>query len=182
MGRGRTKGTITNVKFDPERLTNARILNGIKTDQEIVNALRSRGITESTLSNARYHKNINKDVLRIIAQYLNVGIHYLSGFELETFDEVLADEFEANGYTSEDPPSLEIIRTCEDNVRKHNRFDKDGYFVPEYDYSLDKEPTIEAIPIDWILNNERMPKDGKGRDAILDMIEDWRKENADDSD
>lgn len=38
-------------------------------------------------------------------------------------------------------------------------------------------PTIDAIPIEWILNNERMPKEGKGRKAIMDMLEDWRKEH-----
>lgn len=39
-------------------------------------------------------------------------------------------------------------------------------------------PTVDAIPVEWILNNERMPKAGTGRKAIMDMIEDWRKENA----
>lgn len=39
-------------------------------------------------------------------------------------------------------------------------------------------PTIDAIPIEWILNNERMPKGGKGRKAIMDMLEDWRKEHG----
>lgn len=36
-------------------------------------------------------------------------------------------------------------------------------------------PTIDAIPIEWILNNERMPKAGTGRKVIMDMLEDWRK-------
>lgn len=39
------------------------------------------------------------------------------------------------------------------------------------------QPTIEAIPIEWILNNERMPKAGTGRKVIMDMLEDWRKEH-----
>lgn len=42
---------------------------------------------------------------------------------------------------------------------------------------IDDTPTIDAIPIEWILNNERMPKEGKGRKAIMDMLEDWRKEH-----
>lgn len=36
-------------------------------------------------------------------------------------------------------------------------------------------PTVEAVPVAWILGNERMPKNGIGRNAILDMIEGWRK-------
>ena len=39
-------------------------------------------------------------------------------------------------------------------------------------------PTVEAIPVEWILSNERMPKHGTARKAIMDMIEDWEKENA----
>lgn len=39
------------------------------------------------------------------------------------------------------------------------------------------QPTVDAIPIEWILNNERMPKEGKGHDAIMDMITDWRREH-----
>lgn len=41
--------------------------------------------------------------------------------------------------------------------------------------ALNKVPTVDAIPIEWILNNERMPKAGTGRKAIMDMIEDWEK-------
>ena len=44
--------------------------------------------------------------------------------------------------------------------------------------ALNKVPTVDAIPVEWILNNERMPKAGTGRKAIMDMIEDWEKENA----
>ena len=43
---------------------------------------------------------------------------------------------------------------------------------------IKRQPTVDAIPVEWILNNERMPKAGTGRKAIMDMIEDWRKENA----
>lgn len=40
---------------------------------------------------------------------------------------------------------------------------------------INEAPTVEAIPVKWILDNERMPKKGAGRFAILEMIEDWRK-------
>lgn len=43
--------------------------------------------------------------------------------------------------------------------------------------AINKTPTIDAIPIEWILNHERMPKEGKGHDAIMDMITDWRREH-----
>lgn len=43
---------------------------------------------------------------------------------------------------------------------------------------IDEAPTIDAIPIEWILNHERMPKEGKGHDAIMDMITDWREKNG----
>ena len=39
-------------------------------------------------------------------------------------------------------------------------------------------PKGDKIPINWILNHERMPKEGKGRKAIMDMIADWREEHA----
>lgn len=42
---------------------------------------------------------------------------------------------------------------------------------------IEDQPTVDAIPIEWILNNERMPKNGKGRKVIIDMLEDWRKEH-----
>lgn len=49
-----------------------------------------------------------------------------------------------------------------------------------FDTIIDVQPTAEAIPIDWILNHEKMPKSGKGHDAIMDMIRSWRerRENA----
>ena len=43
---------------------------------------------------------------------------------------------------------------------------------------IKRQPTVDAIPIEWILNNERMPKGGRERKVIMDMIEDWRKEHA----
>ena len=44
-------------------------------------------------------------------------------------------------------------------------------------YLIDNFTTVDAIPIEWILNHERMPKEGKGHDAIMDMITDWRREH-----
>lgn len=41
---------------------------------------------------------------------------------------------------------------------------------------LESLPTVEAIPIDWIINHDQMPKEGKGHDAIMDMIETWKEE------
>lgn len=53
-----------------------------------------------------------------------------------------------------------------------------------FDVIIDVQPTVEAIPIDWILNHEKMPKSGKGHDAIMDMIESWgeRREDAEKTD
>ena len=42
---------------------------------------------------------------------------------------------------------------------------------------INHAPTVDAVPVEWILNNERMPKEGRGREAIMDMLEDWRKEH-----
>ena len=41
---------------------------------------------------------------------------------------------------------------------------------------LESLPTVEAIPIDWIINHDQMPKEGKGHDAIMDMINTWKEE------
>jgi len=46
-----------------------------------------------------------------------------------------------------------------------------------FDTIIDLQPSVEAIPIEWILNHERMPKTGKGHDSIMSMIETWRGEN-----
>ena len=43
---------------------------------------------------------------------------------------------------------------------------------------LKKQGEIECIPIAWIMNNPKLPKEGPRRDAIMDMIEDWRKEHG----
>ena len=45
--------------------------------------------------------------------------------------------------------------------------------------AIDNAPTVEAIPIEWILNHPKFPHKNEDRKkCILDMIEDWRKENA----
>lgn len=41
---------------------------------------------------------------------------------------------------------------------------------------IESVPTVEAIPIDWIINHDKMPKEGKGHDAIMDMINTWKEE------
>lgn len=52
-----------------------------------------------------------------------------------------------------------------------------GYNAVVPSSEIKNAPTIDAIPIEWILNHERMPKEGKGHDAIMDMIKDWRREH-----
>ena len=42
---------------------------------------------------------------------------------------------------------------------------------------VDQPSAVEAIPISWILKHERMPQEGKVHDAIMDMIDNWRREN-----
>lgn len=40
------------------------------------------------------------------------------------------------------------------------------------------QPAIDAIPVEWILNHPKFPHKNEDRKkCILDMIEDWRKEN-----
>ena len=56
------------------------------------------------------------------------------------------------------------------NGAKHRCFDTTMLF---------EIPTVDAVPIDWILNHEKMPKNGKGHDAIMDMIESWRERRED---
>ena len=61
----------------------------------------------------------------------------------------------------------------------HHGFNETEYGCTQYGIHqiIDDAPTIDAIPIEWILNHERMPKEGKGHDAIMDMIKDWRREH-----
>lgn len=47
-----------------------------------------------------------------------------------------------------------------------------------FDTIVDLQPEVEAIPVEWIIGHECMPKEGKGYDAIMDMIKTWREENA----
>ena len=51
------------------------------------------------------------------------------------------------------------------------------HWVDEYD--INAQPTIKAIPIEWILNHPKFPHKNEDRKkCILDMIEDWEKENG----
>ena len=46
---------------------------------------------------------------------------------------------------------------------------------------VDEQPTVEAIPIEWILNHPKFPHKNEDRKrCILDMIADWKKENETD--
>lgn len=58
----------------------------------------------------------------------------------------------------------------------HHGFNETEYGCTQYGIHqiIDEAPTIDAIPVEWILNNERMPTEGKGHDAIIDMIADWK--------
>ena len=49
-------------------------------------------------------------------------------------------------------------------------------FTDMFKKYIESVPTVEAIPIDWIINHDQMPKEGKGHDAIMDMIETWKEE------
>ncbi len=45
--------------------------------------------------------------------------------------------------------------------------------------AINAEPTVEAIPVEWILNHPRFPHKNEDRKkCILDMIEDWERENG----
>ena len=50
------------------------------------------------------------------------------------------------------------------------------HWVDEYD--INAQPTVKAIPIEWILNHPKFPHKNEDRKkCILDMIADWEKEN-----
>lgn len=42
---------------------------------------------------------------------------------------------------------------------------------------IDFEP-IDSIPIEWIINHPKYPKNEDKAKVIEDMIEDWKKENG----
>ena len=61
---------------------------------------------------------------------------------------------------------------------EHEDFYTEKMTVEDFICRYSEMPSIiDAIPIEWILSNERMPKEGKGRKVIMDMLEDWRKEH-----
>lgn len=52
-------------------------------------------------------------------------------------------------------------------------------------YEIENEPTIEAIPVEWLLEwerkyNESLPPLFRGETVIKEVIRDWRKENEND--
>ena len=73
-----------------------------------------------------------------------------------------------------------LILESEIKKREHDVVLKDGAKHRCFDTTMLFEiPTVDAVPIDWILNHEKMPKSGKGHDAIMDMIESWRERRKD---
>lgn len=62
-----------------------------------------------------------------------------------------------------------------EDIRKHS----ESYFADDFAHEwVDHQPTVDAIPIEWILNHKRMPKKGPRRRAILDMIADWAERKS----
>ncbi len=43
---------------------------------------------------------------------------------------------------------------------------------------IEDAPTIEAIPIEWIINHPKYPKKEDKAKVIEDMIADWKEENG----
>ena len=54
---------------------------------------------------------------------------------------------------------------------------KDYWEIPSFMVKENHTKTVEAIPVDWILNNPKLPKNEDRLKVITDMIEDWRKDN-----
>jgi hypothetical protein len=74
----------------------------------------------------------------------------------------------------------ELVKICRKGWRLFGFSDeKICHWVDEYD--INAQPTIKAIPIEWILNHPKFPHKNEDRKkCILDMIEDWEKENETD--
>ena len=74
-----------------------------------------------------------------------------------------------------------------DNVKGTivNDLQPDGFVVSREMISIDKlkkEPAVEAIPVEWLLEweknyNEELLPEFRGATVIGDVIRDWRKEN-----
>ena len=71
----------------------------------------------------------------------------------------------------------ELVKICRKGWRLFGFSDeKICHWVDEYD--INAQPTIKAIPIEWILNHPKFPHKNEDRKkCILDMIADWEKEN-----
>ena len=71
----------------------------------------------------------------------------------------------------------ELVKICRKGWRLFGFSDeKICHWVDEYD--INAQPTIKAIPIEWILNHPKFPHKNEDRKkCILDMIDDWEKEN-----
>ena len=71
-----------------------------------------------------------------------------------------------------------LVEICRKGWKLFGREDeKLKHWVDEND--IREQPTVEAIPIEWILNHPKFPHKNEDRKkCILDMIEDWEKENA----
>ena len=74
----------------------------------------------------------------------------------------------------------ELVKICRKGWRLFGFSDeKICHWVDEYD--INAQPTIKAIPIEWILNHPKFPHKNEDRKkCILDMIADWEKENETD--
>lgn len=73
-----------------------------------------------------------------------------------------------------DKDSLMEIMNC-------NKPLADGYHMKDYVFEqilhdIDNEPTIEAIPIEWLLKWNKAQAT-RGLCNVKEMISDWRKEN-----
>ena len=71
----------------------------------------------------------------------------------------------------------ELVKICRKGWRLFGFSDeKICHWVDEYD--INAQPTVKAIPIEWI--NKWLRKYGEPilDDGICKMIEDWEKENA----
>lgn len=70
-----------------------------------------------------------------------------------------------------------LVEICRKGWKLFGREDeKLKHWVDEND--IREQPTVEAIPIEWILNHPKFPHKNEDRKkCILDMIEDWEKEN-----
>lgn len=79
------------------------------------------------------------------------------------------------------------MRLIDANILLNTIRKQEMWNIPDFVYeSIQNAPTIEAIPIEWIVNKWAKEKcydkqgryNGEGYDHWYNMIEDWEKENA----